>query len=225
MDLTTSYESVIPEHIVKRYDWLEVRNAATILAHTNPEEFDDLALVLDDFTVDIDRDIKKAGGNESDTAAYLNARFREMGWREGSHAVQLVSTLRLLPYTPAGETAATVRSTTIDSPSYLIDNVKGRVALDVEWHAKDGNLDRDIASYRALYDSGIIDVAVMVTMNRADMRAWALAALGPFLDDGKKNTKFGTSTTTNIEKARPRLERGDGGGCPILVAAVCRRTS
>ncbi|WP_205409713.1 BglII/BstYI family type II restriction endonuclease [Pseudothauera hydrothermalis] len=32
---------------------------------------------------------------------------------------------------------------------YLIDNVKGSVALDVEWNAKDGNLDRDFGAYRA----------------------------------------------------------------------------
>jgi hypothetical protein len=41
-------------------------------------------------------------------------------------------------------------------------DVKGRVALDVEWHAKDGNLDRDIVAYRALDDAGIMDGAVMV---------------------------------------------------------------
>ena len=51
----------------------------------------------------------------------------------------------------------------VASPSYRIDNVKGRVALDVEWHAKDGNLDRDIAAYRALYEAGVVDGAVMVT--------------------------------------------------------------
>lgn len=44
-----------------------------------------------------------------------------------------------------------------ESESYLIDNVKDRVALDIEWHAKDGNLDRDLAAYRAFYDTGLID--------------------------------------------------------------------
>ncbi|MDQ6839959.1 MAG: hypothetical protein M3137_16935 [Actinomycetota bacterium] len=37
-------------------------------------------------------------------------------------------------------------------------------------------------------------------------------------------TKFGTSTTTNLTKVLPRLTRGDGGGCPILVVSICART-
>jgi len=91
------------------------------------------------------------------------------------------------------------------------------VALDVEWHAKDGNLDRDLAAYRALYDAGIIDGAVMITMTRADLRALALRG-------DPATTKFGTSTTTNLTKVLPRLTRGDGGGCPILVVSICART-
>ena len=43
-----------------------------------------------------------------------------------------------------------------------MDNVHGGVALDVEWNAKDGNLDRDLAAYRSLYDVGIISAGVMI---------------------------------------------------------------
>ena len=62
--------------------------------------------------------------------------------------------MKLLPFAPAGETEPQVRASEVASPSYRIDNVKGRCAVDVEWQAKDGNLDRDIAAYRALYDAG-----------------------------------------------------------------------
>ena len=92
-----------------------------------------------------------------------------------------------------------------DAASYNVDNVKGRVGLDVEWHAKDGNLDRDIAAYRSFYDAGIIDCGVTVTMTRESLREWALG-----IDPETK--KFMTSTTTNLTKVRPKLGGGGGGG-------------
>jgi hypothetical protein len=154
----------------------------------------------------------------------LNSLFRDRGWREGSFQMKIHAEVRLLPYGPAGEVNPTSRESEVSSPSYLVDNLKGRIALDVEWHAKDGNLDRDVAAYRSLYDAGIIDGAVMITMNRTEMRAWAVEFVGDPLPNGRPNTKFQTSTTTNLEKVLPRLTRGDGGGCPILIIAVCRRT-
>ncbi len=216
MDLSESFVQTLPDATRERYDWCEVRNAASIIAHTNPQEFADLLHVLDGFALDVDRDIIVRGGNESLTAAVLNSAFRARGWREGSYDVQLVSELTLKA-NPAAHQAQEVIRTEVSSPSYLVDNVKGRVALDVEWHAKDGNLDRDIAAYRALYDAGIIDGAIMVTMTRQPLRQWAVE-----LDPETK--KFATSTTTNFTKVLPRLTRGDGGGCPILIASICRRT-
>ncbi|MCB4825330.1 hypothetical protein LHA35_26810, partial [Roseicella sp. GB24] len=44
----------------------------------------------------------------------------------------------------------------------LVDNFKGRVVLDVEWNAKDGNLDRDLASYRSWYEAGVISAGVII---------------------------------------------------------------
>lgn len=97
-----------------------------------------------------------------------------------------------------------------------MDNLKGRVALDVEWNAKDGNLDRDLAAYRALYDAALIDAAVLITRTQEDLRRLALQ-----LD--VSSTKFATTTTTNLGKLRPRLTRGDAGGCPVLAIAVTSR--
>ncbi len=217
MDLSSSYDHAVPAEVLARYDWCETRNAASILRHTNPAEFADMLAVIGDFRLEVARDIAPPGRNESLTAAYLNRAFRIRGWREADYNVQVTAVLRLLAFAPAGDTEAVTRTSVVASPSYLVDNVKGRVALDVEWHAKDGNLDRDLAAYRALYDAGIIDGAVMITMTRADLRALALRA-------DPATTKFGTSTTTNLTKVLPRLTRGDGGGCPILVVSICART-
>jgi hypothetical protein len=214
---TTSYANVVPAAVRDRYDWFETRNAAAVLRATNPGEWADLIKVLQDFKVDPGLYIVKPGGNESDAAATLNEGFRKVGWREGKYTVEVSTSLTRLPYHAVGETTPDVVESSVAPATYLIDNLKGRVATDVEWHAKDGNLDRDLAAYRSLHDAGIIDGAAMVTMNRADMVKWARE-----IDPASK--KFSTSTTTNLEKVIPRLQRGDGGGCPVLVAAISRRT-
>ena len=67
----------------------------------------------------------------------------------------------------------TVRESEVVNEGYKVDNVKGRVALDVEWNAKDGNLDRDVGAYRALYDAGLIDGAVVLARTRDDLRELA----------------------------------------------------
>lgn len=213
MRLTTSYEETFPEFVLARYDFIETRNASQILQATNPEQFSDIVDVLASFTVDVAGDILTAGGSQSDAAARLNHAFRDLGWREASYSTNISSKMILrAPGSPAIELDHEQEAT-----SYNIDNVKGRVALDVEWHAKDGNLDRDISAYRSFYDAEMIDCGVIITTSQASMRAWVLR-LNP------ESKKFGTTTTTNIEKATPRLTRGDGGGCPILVAAIGDRT-
>jgi restriction endonuclease BglII len=213
MQPTQTYLKVFPSSVLERYDFLEVRGASIVLKATNPTEFEDLTQVLKEFSVDVDLDIFPPGGNESETASRLNHAFRTLGWREAQYKVSISSELILrAPGSPA-------ESLTVDneSSSYLVDNVKGRVALDVEWHAKDGNLDRDIAAWRTLYDSGIIDGAIMITMTRESMRKWAVS-LNP------STKKFQTTTTTNLEKVTSRLTRGSGGGCPILIVSICERT-
>jgi hypothetical protein len=206
---------VLPRRVLARYDFFETRNAAKILRATNPDEFADLVDVLEGFRVveAMDLYIVKGYGNQTDAAGRLNSAFRAHGWAEGSYTVTMGAELVLRT---AGS-PSTPLSTTGHS-TYNIDNLKGRAAIDTEWEAKDGNLDRDLAAYRSLYDAGIIDGAVMVTKNRASLRAWVLRV-------DPESTKFGGTTTTNLEKVVPRLKRGDAGGCPVLVVAVCDRTT
>jgi Restriction endonuclease BglII len=216
VDLTESYAESIPGEVRARYDVIEVRNAAQILAATNPHEFAEIVRVLRDFELML-TDVTDAGGSKSAVPKRLDGAFREMGWREGRHDTRIISELRIMPYAPAGETRVIVDANEVVNEGYKVDNVKGRVAVDVEWNAKDGNLDRDLSAYRALYDAGIIDGAVIITRTQ-EMKALA-AELGV--------KKFDTTTTTNIEKLLPRLTRGDAGGCPVLALAVtprCLRT-
>lgn len=215
MDLTSSYEQAIPAPLRGRYEWLEVRNAAAVLRASNPAEFQDITAVLDDFKLDEQRDLVAAGGNETQAAALLNTAFRDRGWREADFNTRIHA--RLTKKAWSNETAPTVVETEAETSSFLIDNVKGRVAVDVEWHAKEGHLDRDLAAYRSLYQEAHIDAAVIITVLRGELRRRAR-------EIDATSTKFQTSTTTSIEKAKPKLIRGDGGGCPVLVAGVCLRT-
>lgn len=209
VDLTESYLDAIPVAVRQRYSLVETRNASNILAATNPEEFKEVVGVLRQFLLS-EEDIVNPGGNKSLVAARIDKAFRKLGWREGRHDTRIVSVLRVMPYLLGGESEVTVIEAEVFNEGYKVDNVKGRVALDVEWNAKDGNLDRDLGAYRALYDSAIIDGAVMITRTQ-EMRALATAL-------GVK--RFDTTTTTNLDKVLPRLTRGDGGGCPVLVVAI-----
>ena len=216
MDLTTSFSDYFDPELLGKFDFCEVRNAAAILASTNPTEWAEVTRVLTWFTLS-DQDILDEGGNKSDLAARIDERFRELGWREGRVDTLIKLAVKVSPYKKAGEKELTVRETVVANEGYKVDNLKARVALDVEWNAKDGNLDRDLGAYRALYDSALIDAAILITRTQDDLRKLALL-LNP------DSTKFATTTTTNLVKLRHRLRRGDAGGCPVLAIAITARS-
>jgi hypothetical protein len=224
VDLTTSYESVLPVDIRDRYDFRETRNAAAVLAATDPAGFDDLVKVLRAFRL-MTTDLTEPLNRESEIAARLNKSFRDLGWREARVDTKVLLSLRRMPHANAGEVAVVVADTEVANEGYKVDNMQRRVAIDVEWNAKDGNLDRDLAAYRALYEWALIDVAVIVTRTHHDLRSLATnlrlrAGMPP--KDARK--MLSTTTTTNMLKLEPRLSRGDGGGgCPTLAVAISAR--
>lgn len=232
MELTRSWERVIGAGLQARYEFAEVRNAAATLQGTNPEAFGHIVEVLSAFRLSL-ANLTDPGGSKSDIARDLDLAFRERGWREAGHQSETRFTFSLQPYRAAGETRAIVREFPFRSEGHKVDNVLGRAALDVEWNAKDGNLDRDMANFRALHEAAAIDVGVIITRHqeRTKYAANRLAELAHrirYNPKGQRIILLGTSTTTNLEKLLPRLERGDGGGCPVLVVAItesCYRPS
>lgn len=213
MRLTESYKRVFPRSLLARYEFREVRDAAAVLANTNPAEFAEIVAVLKGFRL-AKSDFLNPGGRKGAIAIRLDDAFRQLGWREGRHDTRITSELRLMPYARAGERRPIVVKNEVLAEGYKTDNVKSGVALDVEWNAKDGNLDRDIGAYRALYDAGVIAVGIVLTRTTADLRV-----LGQRLG----RDPLGTTTTTNLEKLLPRMTRGDAGGCPVLAVAITAR--
>lgn len=213
VDLTHSYEIHVPASVLERYAFMEVRSAAAVLAASNPEMFDDLITVLEQFYVSTD-DIIIPGGNRGTIPIKLDHAFEQLGWLPVR-----INTEFKLSGRVKGRSGALIESE-VSNRGFEVDNFKGRVALDVEWNAKDGNLDRDLSAYRSLYDVGLIDVAVIITRDYDSILDLARIDL----QDTGAVRRLSSTTTTNMQKLLPRLTRGDAGGCPVLAVGITRDT-
>jgi hypothetical protein len=224
VELTGSWHKALPQSVRDRYDVIETRNAAAVLSSTNPEQFNDICEVLDAFGL-TNEDILVAGGNETMIAGRLNRAFKRRGWQEERAVTTVRSYMQPRGADRNAEDGPVRAATVSQSNGYFIDNVKGRVVLDVEWNAKDGNLDRDLGMYRWLYDVAFIDVAVMLTREHDELRDFGVKVR---LEAGQEprvaTTWLKTTTTTNLQKLVPRLRAGNAGGCPFLGLAITHRT-
>jgi len=93
---------------------------------------------------------------------------------------------------------------------YLIDYVKGKVAFDMEWNSKDQTFDRNLYAFRAFYETGIVDVAGIITRD---------GSLNRVFQDLGIMKKYGASTTW-LGKLLPRIGTRKHGGCPLLIVAI-----
>lgn len=219
MELTHSYKDVFPPHLLDKYTFLETRNAAAVFKASNPDHFEEMLHVLGDFKL-YDADIIIPGGNRGQIAFRLDKSFEELGWR----AVRITTESKLVGNMKASMSSSAYDiaflNTSVVNPGFEVDNMKGRVAIDVEWNAKDGNLDRDLAAYRSLYEMGLIDVATMITRDHEGIRRLA----GDDLESADAYRRLGTTTTTNMVKLEDRMTRGDSGGCPFLGIGMTQAT-
>jgi len=223
VDLTESFKHCFSAGVLARYAFAETRNAAKIFQATNSDAFGQLEDVLRSFRL-TNSDLLSPGGQESDLAARMNRMFRERGWREARVDTLIRLSLRRTPVRMAGETHLDPIVTETHNEGYKVDNFRDRVALDVEWNAKDGNLDRDIGAYRSLYEAALVDVGVLITRTLDLRDLGRQLALEAGVAPERARRILNTTTTTNREKLLPRLSRGDGGGCPILAVFICSAT-
>lgn len=223
---TSTYEDplVLDPAIRARWNFLETSSAAAVLRAVCPGEWRDITDFLANFTLDPTRWLKP-GGNRGDIAQEIDKSFSDRGWRE----LRVDLSTQGVLVSKNGDVVDRLQP--MEQEGYLVDNFKGRVALDVEWNAKDGNLDRDLSAYRAWHEAGVISAAVLITQDRLALKELAERLWTDYqgtLPIAQRNPKLpidlSTSTTTNLDKAALRVRRGVMGTCPLLVVAATQAT-
>lgn len=185
---------LLPDDIRSLYETHEWRHACGILRYDFPQEWDDIMTVLREFRL-LEGDIRAPGGGKSRISQKIDRRFVELGWKETGF-----------------RTSATVDQRVVESRTHKVDLYKSRTGLEVEWNNKDPFFDRDLDNFRNLFELDVLSVGVIIT--RSDHLQDIFDSLG-------KGKSYGASTT-HMSKLLSRLERGGGGGCPILVFGITR---
>ena len=215
---------VLPAVARDHWEFMESDSAAAVMKAVCPSEWEDIVHVLSTYRLSPEFWLKP-GGNRGDIAEQIDGKFSTRGWQEARLDLVTTAILSNSSHAVIG-TLPPVRQ-----EGYLVDNHKGRVVLDVEWNAKDGNLDRDLASYRSWYEAGVISAGVIITKDRLRLltlarRIWAeyQAPLPEETQTSKLPIDLTTSTVTAFDKAQMRVRRGVMGTCPVLIVAASERT-
>lgn len=217
-------QTILPADARQHWLFMETNSAAAVMKAVCPTEWAEIVEILSIYRID-PKTWLKAGGNRGDIPEQIDALFAARGWREARLDMSTTGTLFAKNGDKIGELAPNYQE------GYLVDNFKNRIALDVEWNAKDGNLDRDLAAYRSWYEAGLISAGVIITKDRIPLlslarRLWQNHQAS--LPDDQKTLKLpvdlNTSTTTTFDKAELRLRRGVMGPCPVLIIAASEVT-
>lgn len=216
--------AVLPLAARNHWAFMETNSAAAIMKAVCPEEWADITSILETYRLD-SRFWLKAGGNRGDIAEQIDGEFAKRGWKETRLDLETKGILYSKDGTKRGELPA------IRQEGYLVDNFKNRIVLDVEWNAKDGNLDRDLASYRSWFDAGLISAGVIITKDRLSLLSLARRLWGDYqatLPEAERVARLPidltTSTVTAFDKAQMRVRRGVMGSCSVLIVAANEST-
>lgn len=185
---------LIPTHLRDRYFFEQRRHACAILAKDFPEEFNDILSCLNWFSLKRSH-ILAPGGQKSHIASSIDDYLRQRGWEEKSFDIEVK-----------------VDGQSRLASTHKIDNYKNRIGVEVEWNNKTEFYDRDLDNFRNLNESDIISVGVIIT-RRSELQQ-LFAELGV-------PKKYGASTT-HWNKLIPKIARGGGGGCPLLLVGIGR---
>ncbi len=222
--LTYDDPSIIPVNARNHWAFMETNSASAVMKAVCPVEWADIVDVLSNYRLD-PKFWLKAGGNRGDIADQIDGEFYKKGWRETRLDIETRGILLDKDNTKIDELPV------IRQEGYLVDNFKNRIVLDVEWNAKDGNLDRDLAAYRSWFEAGIISAGVIITQDRLALLALARRIWGEYqltlpedIRVAKLPIDLTTSTVTAFDKAQMRVRRGVMGSCPVLIIAANEST-
>jgi hypothetical protein len=160
-----------------------------------PEQWTDLIYVLSKFELR-KSDVASKGGNKSPISKSIDGLFFGRGWIEKSFDIRVTA--------DGAETLA---------PTHHVDYYKNRVAVETEWNNKDPFFDRDLTTFRLLFELNVLSVGIIIT--RADELQSLFVELG-------KTTAAGMSTT-HMSKLIPKMYNRASGGCPVLAFGITKK--
>ena len=138
MQETQTYLEVLPQDILDRYQIMETGSAAKIIQAVSGEELADIIEVMRSFIL-TSKLLLTPGGNRGPIPTTIDSMFDELGWIEAR--VDIEKKTYFFPGHSASVSAEEeperheekLVSRTYQR-GYSIDNVKGRLAADVEWN-------------------------------------------------------------------------------------------
>lgn len=223
---TSTYDDpgVMPSEARNHWSFMETNSASAVMRAVCPDEWEEIISILSTYRLEPQYWLR-AGGNRGDIAEQIDNAFHERGWQETRLDLSTKGILFSKDSEKIGELPEVYQE------GYLVDNFKNRVVLDVEWNAKDGNLDRDLAAYRSWYEAGVISAGVIITKDRLPLLKLARQLWADYqetLPEEQRTKKLPidltTSTVTAFDKAQMRVRRGVMGSCPVLIVAANQDT-
>lgn len=188
-------KSLLPNDIRTDYQVEERHHACAILKTDFPDQWKDLIEVLRNFKL-TKTAFKAKGGNKSPIARAIDDLFFKRQWVEKSFDIKVTA--------DGHETLA---------PTHHVDYYKERIAVETEWNNKDPFFDRDLTTFRLLFELNVLSVGIIIT--RADELQELFKELG-------KTTAAGAATT-HMSKLIPKMYNRASGGCPILALGITKK--
>lgn len=183
---------LLPENVRRDYVVEERHHACATLRVDFPKEWDDLIAALSQLRLP-KSEILTPGGGKSPIAKGLDGFFFKQGWQKHRFKIEV-----------------TVDGMVTLAPTHEVNYFRNRVAVEVEWNNKDPFYDRDLTTFRLLFELNVLSVGVIIT--RSDELQGIFDALG-------KGASYGPSTT-HMSKLIPRIHNRASGGCPILALGM-----
>jgi hypothetical protein len=183
---------LIPPAVSAKFEVRETHHATAILDTDFPREWDDLVSMLGQFRLRRSQ-IMTPGGRKSPISLSIDSFFYERDWAEHNFEIEVKAD-----------------GVTTLAPTHHVDYFRNRIAIETEWNNKDPFFDRDLTTFRLLFDLNVLSVGIIIT------RASELQQIFDLLGRG---SSFGQSTT-HMGKLVPKLSNRASGGCPVLAFGI-----
>jgi hypothetical protein len=181
---------LLPTSVFDKFEVEETHHAASILYTDFRAEWDDLVGMLSNFVL-CKSDILAPGGGRSMISIKIDRYFFERGWNKHKFKIEV--------------SADGVNTLT---PTHEVDNYRNRIAIETEWNNKDPFYDRDLTTFRLLFELNVLSIGIIIT--RAAELQETFRALG----------KTYGKASTQMDKLLPKLRNRASGGCPILAFGI-----